>query len=331
MSEMKIFVSYSHQNSDWVDENGRYKLIPWLKQQLRRENVVFWTDHVLQNHVGEEYKKNIKENIDDSDIALLLITQDFATSDFILEYELPWIEKAFKQKRIKVIPLLVDRLADIGKRNISWIFELQIIPNEAKPIIDYFENASYWSNIRNSILNSLSEKITTIRNNRNKQLDKEIVTDNSLEKKEPQNKKTNKKKIILIITAIAISLTAFVIYLNKPEPSIEDTKSIDKFKSLIAIGDSLCVIGKLSQALEQYEQAKSIDSTNTLILQKIDTLNSKIEKEFEELKNSILERYKSEYREYYKSSILEDCNKALELKYDKELDDIIEQMNKNSK
>jgi len=27
MNPIKIFVSYSHQNSDWVDENGKYGLI----------------------------------------------------------------------------------------------------------------------------------------------------------------------------------------------------------------------------------------------------------------------------------------------------------------
>jgi hypothetical protein len=58
MESIKIFVSYSHQNSDWVEEEGKYALIPWLKKQLRRKNVTFGTDYVLKEHVGEAYKSS---------------------------------------------------------------------------------------------------------------------------------------------------------------------------------------------------------------------------------------------------------------------------------
>jgi formylglycine-generating enzyme required for sulfatase activity len=164
MNPIKIFVSYSHQNSAWVDENGKYGLIPWLKQQLKRENVEFWTDHILNNHIGEEYKRNIKKNVQDADIALLLVSQDFATSDFILEFELPWIREEFQNRSLKIIPLLIDVLARNGRRNIPWIFELQTIPNESKPIIEYTDNAVEWSKVRIQILDALLDKIDTVHN-----------------------------------------------------------------------------------------------------------------------------------------------------------------------
>jgi hypothetical protein len=86
MDTVKIFVSYSHENRDRVDEGGKYNLIPWLKKQFKQSEVVFWTDHALKNHIGEEFKRNIKANIDSSDIALLMITQDFVASEFITQY-----------------------------------------------------------------------------------------------------------------------------------------------------------------------------------------------------------------------------------------------------
>ena len=42
--KIKIFVSYSHQNEDWVSDEGKYKLIHWLKRQLEGQAEI-WTDH----------------------------------------------------------------------------------------------------------------------------------------------------------------------------------------------------------------------------------------------------------------------------------------------
>ena len=169
---IKIFVSYSHQNSDWVDANGKYELIPWLKKQLKRENVEFWTDHALRNHIGEEYKLNLHKNIQDADIALLLVSQDFATSDFILEYELPWIMEEHQQRTMKIIPLLIDVLGRNGRKNIPWIFELQTIPNDTKPIIEYTDNAVEWSKVRTQILDVIFDKIEIVKNGSDKKLHK---------------------------------------------------------------------------------------------------------------------------------------------------------------
>jgi len=167
MDTIKIFVSYSHQNGDWVEEDGKYKLIPWLKKQLEQYDVVFWTDHVLQNHIGEEYEKKIKENIDNSDIAFLLISQEFAASSFIKTKELPWIKEAFDAKRIKkIIPLQLTGLSNLGKKNVEWILALQTIANDTKPLIEYTDNDRNWYDIRIKILNAIEDKIEAIRNER---------------------------------------------------------------------------------------------------------------------------------------------------------------------
>ena len=166
MDTVKIFVSYSHKNDEWVDEGGKYDLIPWLKKQLEVYNVVFWIDHALEEHVGEEFQKRIKENIDSSDIALLMVSQDFASSKFITEFELPWIKEAFAAEKIKIVPLLLERLSNMGKRRMEWLFELQTIPNDTKPLIDYSDSDINWKNIRIDILNALEGKIEAIRKDR---------------------------------------------------------------------------------------------------------------------------------------------------------------------
>ena len=113
MSTIHIFVSYSHRDSRWVKaasegpspgsrgvghdtwvQEGTHALIPWLAQQLKKNGVEIWYDHALKQIPGAEYKKLIKSEIDQADIAILLISQDFLTSDFIKEHELPRIRES---------------------------------------------------------------------------------------------------------------------------------------------------------------------------------------------------------------------------------------------
>lgn len=162
-SHPKIFVSYSHQNRDWVDKDGKYSLIPWLETQLKRQKVIFWTDHILSNHIGEDYKINIKKNIDDSDIALLLISQEFSSSDFILDYELPWIKEAFESGTLIIIPLLIGSVSKSSKKNLGWVFDLQLIPNETTPILRFANDDVKWDEIRISIIDAIDSKIDIIK------------------------------------------------------------------------------------------------------------------------------------------------------------------------
>ncbi|MDR2862901.1 MAG: WG repeat-containing protein, partial [Puniceicoccales bacterium] len=166
MKPIVIFVSYRRANHDWVDAKGDYQLIPWLREQFAREQVEFWTDHALDEHIGKPFEKALKQKINEADIALLLITPEFAVSPFILEKELPWIKERFDKKKIEIIPLLIDEVTNVGKQHIDWIFQLQIINKGEKTILErYEESRASYSKIRNSIADTILKKISAIRTN----------------------------------------------------------------------------------------------------------------------------------------------------------------------
>jgi hypothetical protein len=162
---MKIFVSYSHRDSDWVSEDGKYQLIPWLKEQLEGEAEI-WTDHVLKQLIGDDYTKLIKSKIQDADIIILLISQNFAKPGFIHDVELPLIKQQYDKETTKVIPLLISRLTASGKRKLNWIFDLQTYPNDTRPILDFVHDSARWEDVKVDILEGIENKIETINNSK---------------------------------------------------------------------------------------------------------------------------------------------------------------------
>ncbi len=111
MPTVHVFVSYSHRDETWVKE-GTYGLIPWLAQQLKRTGVEIWYDHALKQLPGAEYRKLIKSEIDRAHLAILLISQDFVSSDFIQKFELPWIRQRVEGGELSLIPILVGPTLD---------------------------------------------------------------------------------------------------------------------------------------------------------------------------------------------------------------------------
>jgi tetratricopeptide (TPR) repeat protein len=233
MPKIKIFVSYSHEDEVWVSSSipGANKLIPWLEKQLRNTAEI-WTDHALKELPGERYSKLINEKILDADIALLLISQDFVSSEFIMEKELPLIKQQYDDEKIKIIPLLITNVSTDGKEKIAWIFDLQTYPNDTKPLISFLKDAAAWSEVRVEILNGINNKINSIKKQVNPSHAQVIVEDSTnidekivfqkndiIDYKESNGEK-NEEKILLTSEQIKIE--------NNEELKNETDKTIGK-------------------------------------------------------------------------------------------------------
>ena len=75
---IKIFISYSHQDSRYLDKDS---LFGFLKG-LERDNIEFWTD--LELKAGELWDQEIKNHIQSCDIGPLQLT--ILSNNVIMKY-----------------------------------------------------------------------------------------------------------------------------------------------------------------------------------------------------------------------------------------------------
>src|SRR5271168_1144800 len=90
-----IFVSYSHADEAW---RKRFETVS--KPLSRAELMVFWSD---KNIKMGEWEKQIQAAMKDAVAAVLLVSDNFLDSDYIVEKELPYLINATKRSDFKII------------------------------------------------------------------------------------------------------------------------------------------------------------------------------------------------------------------------------------
>ncbi len=151
-----VFVSYAREDKRWLDPEYRFNLIPFLSESLRRHNVVFWFDAELKP--GDEYKRNIDSEIDQAQIAILVVSQHFLNSEFIESREMPRIAGRAQQGKMVVIPVLVE---PCDWSDYPFLSDRQMVPSS--PLIEYTVSDPSWAKVKYQILDGLKAQLKRIR------------------------------------------------------------------------------------------------------------------------------------------------------------------------
>ncbi|MDT7834772.1 toll/interleukin-1 receptor domain-containing protein [Aquabacterium sp. OR-4] len=96
----KIFVSYAHTDKEWLE-----RMHVHLKPLERSHNVELWTDQKIG--VGKRWLDEIQNALDDSHVAVLLVSAHFLASDFIADGELPPLLQKAEQEGTRIMPVIV--------------------------------------------------------------------------------------------------------------------------------------------------------------------------------------------------------------------------------
>ncbi|MCT8341238.1 TIR domain-containing protein [Flavobacteriaceae bacterium TK19130] len=101
INRSKIFISYSHKDSEWLK-----KIQTHLKVLLHNDkDFEVWDDTKIK--AGDNWKLEIEKALQDSGIAILIISTDFLASDFIRSDELPTILRNAKENGTRILPVIV--------------------------------------------------------------------------------------------------------------------------------------------------------------------------------------------------------------------------------
>ena len=98
MQRPKVFISYSHKDERWKDRLTTH-LAVLSKQQL----LEFWDDRKIS--AGEDWYSKIQQAIEAASIAVLLVSANSLSSDFILSEEVRYLLERRDKEGLPVFPI----------------------------------------------------------------------------------------------------------------------------------------------------------------------------------------------------------------------------------
>ena len=146
----KIFISYSHK-----DEQLMEQVVEHLKAV--KLNLDIWVDR-SEIDAGDEWESEIKKAIEQSSMAILLISTDFLNSKFITEKELPLLITKKSVYNYRLIPFIL--------RPSSWDIDdfykkLEVRPKE-KSLVKYQEDNGDRDEILVDFAKEVKELVDTV-------------------------------------------------------------------------------------------------------------------------------------------------------------------------
>ncbi len=102
MKPLKIFISYSHNQNDrpLLDQ-----LLRHLAPLVQTGKITVWEDSKILP--SDLWDKAIKDNLEEADIVVLLVSSDYTASDYINRIEVPVAMKRHREDLCVVVPVLL--------------------------------------------------------------------------------------------------------------------------------------------------------------------------------------------------------------------------------
>jgi exo-beta-1,3-glucanase (GH17 family) len=152
---IRIFVSYSHNDSEWLSEKNPFNLLPSLAEFFGKD-VEFWYDPLLgKRHAGEDYAGIIHDQIAEADFAILLLSNAYVSSNFIRTTEIRQIKDLFFERKLRIIPILVGPVTWGFHHEFDWILDKQMLPSSNTPLCDYTSSKADWERVKAELIESL--------------------------------------------------------------------------------------------------------------------------------------------------------------------------------
>ena len=127
----QVFVSYSHADEEYLK---RLRVHLGL---LERRNIKIWTDKDIAP--GMKWQDEIRSALSRTKVAILMISTDFLSSDFITKQELPPLLAAASQEGVEILPVIVKPSA-FGDIEVEPLSCYQAV-NMGRPLVKLKDDA----------------------------------------------------------------------------------------------------------------------------------------------------------------------------------------------
>lgn len=164
---LKFFISYSHK-----DMQMKEQLLEHLRALERIYNIEVWHDGCIDG--GSDIEEEVFDELEKSNIVLLLISNHYVASDFCFGKELEAALKRHKNKTCTVIPIILSPTSNLSKMPFKGI---KSFPKDRKPITDYHQRTKGYAEVVDSI--------TAVLDNKYQEYSRQNIANKSTLSKEP--------------------------------------------------------------------------------------------------------------------------------------------------
>jgi hypothetical protein len=124
MTRPTVFISYSHK-----DELEKDKLVSHLGVLQSAGLISLWSDQEIG--AGADWEQTLNQAMSQAKVAILLISANYLTSDFILGKEIPALLHRHQQEGLIIFSIIATACA---WRMVDWLAQTQIRPKSGKPV-----------------------------------------------------------------------------------------------------------------------------------------------------------------------------------------------------
>lgn len=273
-SKVKIFVSYSHKDTEYIGPEG---LLGFLKGLERDGDVELWVDEKLSG--GDEWDDVLKSGIRDCDIGLVFVSQAFLDSHYCMDVEISGFLDRCRSEGMKIFPIL---LSPCEWELHPWLSHYQALPSGGETIEEHYTEKGRKKRLYLKIRKELRALIEKVREER---LAKKS---NPTETAEVNAERRN-------VTLLQMSLTVDKLkydmddedvleFLHEAAPLVKE-RYISEVELLEGFVVNMSGTGHLSVCFG-YPNASELDSVKAIraalsISQAVEELNDKLEQEWD--------------------------------------------------